>query len=108
SIQVEELRIQGAVKPLKIVLIDSGEKLDELEIADEVIIHSLAAGAHGRDPRLLIIADTKVAYVLDVPSLGKANLKTKLSKLKTVVGYDVKYSLKVLLDLGIKELPAVS
>ncbi len=98
----------GEIKPLKCEVIETDAKLKEIQIQDEMLLHSFAAKPHGREPQLVILADDKTAYVLDVTRLDKKLLKTQLSKLKTVVGYDTKSSLKVLLDLGLESLPNVS
>src|SRR5690606_39065061 len=63
---------------------------------------------HGREPQLLILADTKTAYVLDLTKLNPSILNSQLSTLKSVVGYDTKASLKVLLDLGVEALPKIT
>lgn len=96
----------GEIKPLKVVVVDSDEALEKVKVGSEMVLHSFAAKPHGRDPRLVILADKKAAYVLEVPKLSKKALAGKLNELKGVVGYDVKSSLKVLLDLGV-ELPKV-
>lgn len=97
----------GDIEPLKTVLIANDKELSALKLDKEMVLHSFAAGAHGRDPKLVVLADKKSAYVLDVAKLGKKALVAKLDELETVVGYDVKSALKVLLDLGAK-LPRVS
>lgn len=96
----------GDIKPLKTEIISDESGLKSLKIADEMVLHSFAAGAHGRDPKLIVLADEKVAYVLDLTKLGKKNVASKLNELKGVVGYDLKSSMKVLLELGVT-LPAV-
>lgn len=99
----------GNIEPLKTVIIDSDDKLKDVKLeANEVVIHSFAKGSHGREPQVLILADTKTAYVLDIPKLSKKALHSTLSTLHSVVGYDVKSSLKVLIDLGLDTLPKVS
>jgi DNA polymerase-1 len=97
----------GSIKPYKIQLITSDADLTAIKIQDEMIIHSYAAGQHGRDPKTIVLADDSTAYVLDLVGLDKKVVTGKLAALKRVVGYDVKASLKVLLDLGIA-LPKVS
>jgi len=97
----------GDIVPLKTEKVDSDIKLRALKTSNEMIIHTFAAKAHGREPQIIIIADTKNAYVLEIPKLSLSSIKSKLSSIKSVVGYDVKSSLKVLLQLGI-ELPKVS
>jgi DNA polymerase I len=103
-------RVQlNEITPLKTTLIDSDKKLAELKISGEVLIHSFAAGAHGKNPQLLILADHKTVYVIDLPKLNAAILTSNLQRLTStpVVGYDVKSSLQVLLELGVN-LPRVA
>ncbi len=102
----------GEIIPLKTAVIDSEDKLNNLKlVGNEIIIHSFAKGAHGRDPQILILADAKTAYVFDIPKLNKKSLvsyiNSHLSNL-TFVGYDIKSSLKVLMDIGVETLPVVS
>lgn len=99
----------GEIKPLKTVIIDADSKLNELKISSEMIIHSFCAGAHGRKPQVLVLADEKTAYVIEVPKLsGKdiLSINDQLSKTK-LVGYDTKSSLKALFGLGL-DMPEIS
>lgn len=100
----------GDIKPLKTVVVDSSEKLSDLKLDKEMVIHSFCAKAHGREPKLLILADQKTAYILDVAKLDAKSLASLLnslfSKSATLTGYDVKSSLKALLELKV-ELPKV-
>ncbi len=100
----------GDIKPLKTVVVDTDTKLKDIKISSEMVIHSLAAKPHGRQPQLLILADKKTAYVLEITKLSKKSLRSVLSDLSSgkVVGYDIKSALKVLLDLGAGNLPRVS
>ncbi len=96
------------VKVGKVTVIDKDEALIGLKLpsAKRVLIHSRCAGKHGRDPKLLIVSiNGKETYVLDISKLSKKVLRTELS-LKGVVGYDVKSTLKALIDLGV-EMPPV-
>lgn len=95
-----------SIEPVKTVLIDTNEALQKLTLDTEMIIHSFAAKPHGREPQLIILADKKTAYVLDIKQLDNKKLAQKLSGLSRVVGYDVKASLKVLIELGV-DLPQV-
>lgn len=97
----------GEIKPLKVVSVTDKDGLEKLKLSEEMVIHSFAAKPHGREPKLIIIADDKTAYVLTLDKLDKQAVATKLAGLKGVVGYDVKASLKVLLDLGLQDLPQV-
>lgn len=95
------------VQALKTIIIDSDAKLEKLVFSDEMVIHSFCAKPHGREPELLILANHEEAYVIDIDKLDVNKLKSKLKYLKSIVGYDVKSSLKALIELGIK-LPNVS
>jgi DNA polymerase-1 len=96
----------GEIKPHKVVHISSDAQFKEMKISDPMVIHGLSAKPHGREPKVLILADEKTAYALDVPKLTAKSLASKLSELKSVIGHDVKSSLKILLELGVK-LPNV-
>ncbi len=98
----------GEIKPLKTVLVDTKKKLDEIKLSSETVIHSLCSGTHGRGLQLLVVANEKTAYVLDVAKLDPSDIKYQISNIKSVVGYDIKSSLKALLDLGVGDLPSVS
>ena len=92
----------------KSVVIASADELDALDLGKpkSVIIHSRAAGKHGKDPQLLILAsDPKDIFILDLTKLNHEHVARVLtSKIQILdsklVGYDVKSSLKVLLELG--------
>ncbi len=103
----EEVKLKSSyIKPIKTVQVDNNEALKIINPAKEAVIHSLASGAHGKQPQVLILADSKAAYVLDIPKLDKKLLRDKLNGLTAVTGYDVKSSLQVLLELG-ANMPAV-
>lgn len=70
-------------------------------------VHSRSAGKHGRKPRYIVVsADGKKTYTLNVEKLDSEKIK-KLFEHKKVVGYDVKTTLQVLIDLGMDILPEV-
>lgn len=94
------------IEPLNVVLLKDDAALEKIQISDEMILHSLCKGAHGREPLLLVLANTETVYVLEVPSLSKEALIKKLNELKRVIGHDVKSSLKALIDIG-ADLPRV-
>jgi DNA polymerase-1 len=95
----------------KSVYINKPDQLSGLKIeaADNLFIHSFAAGKHGKEPLMLALsADGNLVYVLDLKSLPKdktaAALKSVISKGTGLIGHDVKATLEVLAELGI-ELP---
>lgn len=93
------------------VIIDSANQLAEFQLpADEQLyIYTRAAGKHGRDPKVLMLtADGKTTYSFDLAKIDVTSLVESLAQTKKLIGYDVKNSLKLILELGIKSLPAVS
>lgn len=98
------------LKPGKNVLIDSSKKLAELKLptSEHLFVYSRSAAPHGRDPQVLVLsADAKTVYTLDLTKLDAKHLVDALGKASPLVGHDVKATLKVLLALGCVELPPV-
>ncbi len=90
-------------------LIKSDTDLKKIDIsnAKHVFVDSRSAGKHGRDPLVLLLnSDGKTTYAIDLTKVSTKVLSSQLSKLSSVVGYDIKTTLKVLIGLGV-ELPAV-
>ncbi len=93
----------------KNIVIDSNDKLDALDLgkSNELLVHARSAGKHGRDPQVLILSpDGKVTYTFDLTKLNPKTVSSKLSAVSSLVGHDLKSTLKVLLELGVK-LPDV-
>lgn len=99
-------------------IIDSDAKAKELHLADSeyFYIHSRSAGKHGHKPEVLLLStDSKQTYTFDLRKLDRAKTAATLNSCllphdsapKALVGYDVKSTLKVLLELGVTDLPAV-
>ena len=91
------------------IVIDSPQKLAEVKLpnSDKLFIYSRAAGKHGRDPQVLLLStDGKTVYSFDLSKLNNFQAEA-LIHIRPLVGYDVKYSLKVLKALGVKVLPPV-
>ncbi|HUP26110.1 MAG TPA: DNA polymerase I [Candidatus Limnocylindrales bacterium] len=98
------------IKVGKTVIIDTEKALAALKInpAQTYYAHSRNAAKHGRHPRLLMLSDDGVeTQVLDLTKLSPEAVSSKLSSLKSVVGYDIKSTLKALINLGVA-LPAVT
>lgn len=98
------------LKPGKNVYIDSDSKLAELQLADaeHIFVHSRAAGKHGRDPQVLLLSsDGDTTYTLDLTKLDSKSVVEVVRRAGALVGHDVKATLKVLLELGCTDLPAV-
>jgi DNA polymerase-1 len=95
----------------KNIIIDSAAAFKTVSIpdSDQLFVHSRSAGRHGRSPQVLIIsADAKTTYTFDLRKLDIKVLGTYFSALSSsqLVGYDVKSTLKLLIDLGVS-LPPV-
>ncbi len=91
----------------KNIVIDSNDKLDELNLtkATEIVIYTRSAGKHGKDPQVLILSpNPRTNYTLDLIKLKEHSLSAVQQILSastaSLVGYDTKSSLKVLLELG--------
>jgi len=100
----------GPLKAGKNVIIDSNQKAAELKLGDSdyFYIHGRSAGKHGRQPEVLIMSlDGKTTYTLDLRKLDHAAIAKEFRDVRPLVGYDVKSTLKTLLALGVKDLPAV-
>ncbi len=92
------------------VIIDTATKLTDLKIPDseQLFIYSRSAGRHGLNPEVLILSgDGRKTYTLDLTKLDPETVAANIQDTKPLVGYDVKSSLQVLLELGVKAMPAV-
>jgi len=92
------------------VIIDSNQKLADMKLpdSDQLFVYSRSAGKHGRNPQVLLLSvDGKTTYSLNLTKLDKRHLIEPLSKVSPLVGHDVKSSLKVLLEIGCKDLQPV-
>lgn len=94
--------------PAKVMLIDSDKKLATVKLPTTPYMYSRSAGKHGRDPLALIVGDDKQAYAVDLTKVSHQAVVAALAHVTGVVGYDVKSTLKVLMTLGLKQLPAVA
>ena len=93
----------------KNVLIDNDKKLTEMTFpkSEQLYITTLSNGKHGREPLALAVsADSVTTYTIDLTKVAPARVLSMLPPVP-LVGYDVKSTLKVLLELGAGELPAV-
>lgn len=105
----------------KNVLIDSSQKLGALSkddtwkgvigLTSHIFVHSRAAGRHCVNPQVLIIGSKDQIYTLDLTKLTleavQKAVTSNLSPVTSLVGYDVKSTLKVLRELGCDPLPPV-
>ena len=94
----------------KNIVIDSDEKAADLKLGDSEFfyIHARSAGKHGRDPQVLIMSlNGRDTYTLDLRKLDHEAIANEFRNVRPLVGYDVKSTLKVLIELGVEDLPAV-
>ncbi|MFA5004284.1 MAG: DNA polymerase I [Candidatus Saccharimonadales bacterium] len=97
----------------KNIVVDTADEFAKLDFskAKELIIHARCAGKHGRDPRLLLVSpEPNVVYTLDLTKLNHKSVVAIFQQPSSsiqVVGYDVKSTLKALLELGLADLPLV-
>jgi DNA polymerase I len=68
-------------------------------------LHARSSGKHGKNPTVLLLADEATCYAFDLRKFS--DIKYQISNISSVIGHDVKNSLKVLLELGM-DLPRVS
>lgn len=111
SQEVAPAHLSAKVSMGQTVLIDSDAQLKELNLgsAKQVIIHSRCAAKHGRDPRYIVLStDNKTVYVLNLAKLTKKAVQRVLLELKKtpLIGYDVKSTLKALINLEV-DLPPI-
>jgi DNA polymerase I len=93
------------------IIIDSLQKLKQVQLptSGHLYIYSRAAGKHGRNGQVLLLSsDGKTVYSINIAKIGSIVPGLALTQGASLVGYDVKYSLKVLLASGYKELPSVA
>lgn len=96
-----------AIKQPTIQVINTTEQLAKVSVLEgDCVLFARSAGKHGKQPTALIVANKDNGYALDLRKLDQKELKLALPK--SVIGYDLKNTFKILLELGINELPAVS
>ncbi len=91
-------------------VIDTNKKAADLKLGDSkyFYIHSRSAGKHGKKPEVIIMSiNGKDTYTLDLRKLDHAAIAKEFTGVRPLVGYDIKSTLEVLLELGVKELPEV-
>lgn len=102
--------LPSKLKVPKAVNIDSNDALKSLDFgkAKQLFVHARCAGKHGRDPLYLALSgDDKTVYVLDLKKLDHGEVARVLNQLKlSLVGYDVKSTLKLFIELK-TDLPPV-
>lgn len=94
-------------------VISSEEDLQDIKLGtNQLFVHVRTLGKHGRNPQTIILSpDPKTVFTIDAskipPKVLKKALTSNLSPKTSLIGYDVKSYLEVLLELGV-ELPPVA
>jgi DNA polymerase-1 len=90
----------------KNTLIGSDKELDRIKLGKgRLFIHARAAGKHGRDPQVLILADDKNSFTLDLSQLDAKKVKSSLEPIVSAnrfIGYDLKADIKLLANIGVE------
>lgn len=100
----------GGLEVGKNHIIITDKQLKELSLKDSkrLFVHSRSSGKHGHDPQALILsADGAETYTLDLTKVDTKSIPKQIFAGSKLVGYDVKATLKVLLELGF-DLPDVA
>lgn len=90
----------------KVVQINSAKELAQIKLDGDVVLHARSGGKHGKNPKIVLLSDSQTCYAIDVSKVS--DLIAQISNLSSVIGYDLKNSFKVLLELGIDKLPIVA
>lgn len=98
------------IKTGKMTIINDEADLAAIDVADasELVVHSRSIGKHGAQPKFLIVSpNSTTVYVLDLTKLGAGAVMDWLPSVP-LVGYDLKNTFQVLLELGADKLPPVA
>ena len=90
----------------------------DVKLEGDVVLHARSAGKHGKNPTVVLLADTETCYVYEVAESRVksqesrealvSNIKYQISSISSITGHDLKNSFKVLLELGVEKLPRVA
>ena len=97
-------------EPGATVIVDSSTKLTQVGpvMAEQLYVASLSNGKHGREPLVLALSpDGATTYVIDIRAVQADQVLSLFASTQSLVGYDVKSTLKLMLALGADKLPAV-
>jgi DNA polymerase-1 len=100
----------SSLKAGKNVIIDSDAKAKALSLGDSkmMYIHSRSAGKHGMQPEVLILSpDGSTTYTIDLRKVNHQLIAANFKDVRPLVGYDIKSTLKVLIELGVQNFPEV-
>lgn len=95
----------------KTIGINNDKELEDIKVnkAGSVYIASRSAGAHGHKPQFIIVSfDGSLSYLLDINKLSTEPLIKFLTSLPALIGHNLKATIKVMINLGVKELPEIN
>lgn len=97
---------KGITNRLKVgnhIFIDKNTDLNKVHLSSDITyIHARSKGKHGKDPEILTLSDGKTVYSIDLTKIEPEALRQTLKEMPSVIGYDVKSSIKILLEVGLK------
>jgi DNA polymerase-1 len=99
-----------SLRPGKNTIISSSDELKAFSLPDSeyVYVHARAAGKHGRDPQVLVLsADGRDSYTIDLTKVDTDAVAAAMNSAAPLVGYDLKSTLKLLIEIGVTNLPTV-
>lgn len=100
----------GPLKAGKNVIIDTDKKAKDLKLGDSkyFYIHGRSAGKHGSKPEVLIMSlNGEDTYTLDLTKLDAKAIAKEFKGVRPLVGYNLKATLEILIELGVTDLPPV-
>ena len=75
---------------------------------DTLYVYGRSGGKHGRSPQVLALSsDSFETYTIDLTTVSASKVLALVEN-KSLVGYNLKSTLEILLELGCKQLPAVA
>jgi DNA polymerase-1 len=94
----------------QVVHVQDAKGMSAIKLEGDVVLHARSAGKHGENPTVVLLSDAETCYAIDLRKASVKDLKPQLSSLisQAVIGYDLKNSFKILLELGAESLPRVS
>jgi DNA polymerase-1 len=88
-----------------VVYVVDEKGLGKIKLEGDIVLHARSSGKHGKNPAVLLLSDEHTCYAVDLRKFS--NIKYQIANISSVIGHDVKNSLKVLLELSV-DLPRIS
>ena len=101
-------KIEANTHKLKTVHVNNDKDLTKIEFdKEDTYIFSRSAGKNGIDPKVLLIANSKTAYSVDLNKVSKEEVIKILKSANNLIGYDLKNTLKIFLEFSLTKLPEI-